>query len=33
MRADLVAVVFQAVPIPAAAATPGPAAAQQPAKR
>lgn len=33
MRADLVAVVFQAMPIPAAAATPGPAAAQQPAKR
>ncbi len=33
MRADLVAVVFQAIPIPAAAATPGPAAAQQPAKR
>jgi len=33
MRADLVAVVFQAVPIPAAAATPGPAAAQQQAKR
>jgi Tfp pilus assembly protein PilO len=33
MRADLVAVVFQALPIPAAAATPGPAAAQQPAKR
>jgi type IV pilus assembly protein PilO len=33
MRADLVAVVFQAMPVPAAAATPGPAAAQQPAKR
>ena len=33
MRADLVAVVFQAMPIPAAAAPPGPAAAQQPAKR
>ena len=33
MRADLVAVVFQAMPIPAAAATSGPAAAQQPAKR
>ena len=33
MRADLVAVVFQAMPIPAAAATPGPAPAQQPAKR
>jgi type IV pilus assembly protein PilO len=33
MRADLVAVVFQALPIPAAAPTPGPAAAQQPAKR
>jgi Tfp pilus assembly protein PilO len=33
VRADLVAVVFQAMPIPAAAATPGPAAAQQPAKR
>ena len=30
MRADLVAVVFQAVPIPAVAATPGPAGAQQP---
>jgi Tfp pilus assembly protein PilO len=33
MRADLVAVVFQALSIPAAAATPGPAPAQQPAKR
>jgi type IV pilus assembly protein PilO len=33
MRADLVAVVFQALPIPAAAPAPGPAAAQQPAKR
>src|SRR5262245_20617377 len=36
MRADLVAVVFQAMPLPAGAATPapgGPAAAQQPAKR
>ena len=33
MRADLVAVVFQAMPVPAAAASPGPAAAQQPAKR
>jgi type IV pilus assembly protein PilO len=32
MRADLVAVVFQAVPVPAVAATPGPTAAQQPAK-
>lgn len=32
MRADLVAVVFQAVPIPAVAATPGPAGAQPPAK-
>ena len=32
MRADLVAVVFQAIPIPAAAATPGAAAAPQPAK-
>ncbi len=32
MRADLVAVVFQAMPIPAPAA-PGAAAAQQPAKR
>ena len=30
MRADLVAVVFQAIPIPAVAATPGPAGAQQP---
>ena len=33
MRADLVAVVFQAMPIPAAATTPGPAAAPQPVKR
>jgi Tfp pilus assembly protein PilO len=33
MRADLVAVVFQAMPIPAAAPPSGPAAAQQPAKR
>jgi type IV pilus assembly protein PilO len=33
MRADLVAVVFQAAPMPAVAATPGPSAAQQPAKR
>lgn len=32
MRADLVAVVFQAVPVPAGAARPGPAAAQPPAK-
>jgi Tfp pilus assembly protein PilO len=32
MRADLVAVVFQAVPVPAVAATPGPGAAQPPAK-
>jgi type IV pilus assembly protein PilO len=33
MRADLVAVVFQAIPVPAAAATPGTAAAQPPVKR
>ena len=33
MRADLVAVVFQATPISAAAAAPGSAATQQPAKR
>jgi type IV pilus assembly protein PilO len=32
MRADLVAVVFQAMPIPAVVATPGPAAAQPPVK-
>jgi type IV pilus assembly protein PilO len=32
MRADLVAVVFQAVPMPAVAATPGPTAAQPSAK-
>jgi type IV pilus assembly protein PilO len=32
IRADLVAVVFQAIPVPAGAATPGTAAAQQPAK-
>jgi Tfp pilus assembly protein PilO len=32
MRADLVAVVFQAVPVPAGAATAGPAAARPPAK-
>jgi Tfp pilus assembly protein PilO len=32
MRADVVAVVFQAVPMAAVAATPGPTAAQPPAK-
>jgi Tfp pilus assembly protein PilO len=32
MRADLVAVVFQAAPVPAVAATPAPAASQAPAK-
>jgi type IV pilus assembly protein PilO len=32
MRADLVAVVFQAAPMPGAAATPAPAASQAPAK-